>query len=434
VHDEAEIRGHRRTYVAALPGRVIQGIRKAGTNNPVFMLDEVDKLGADFRGDPSAALLEVLDPEQNSTFRDHYLDVDFDLSKVMFIATANMLETIPSPLLDRLEVLQLPGYSEEEKTLIAQKYIVPKQLDLHGLTPRDLSITDAAVRKIIADYTREAGLRNLEREIASICRKSARRRAEGLRGSTTIEPNDVAELLGPSRFFRELADRTGVPGVSTGLAWTPTGGEILFIEATGMPGKGVLTLTGLLGDSMRESAQAAVSYLRSHATLLALDISRFAKTDLHIHVPGGAVPKDGPSAGVAIAAALISLFRDQPIRANLAMTGEVTLTGRVLPVGGVREKILAARRAGIETVLLPRHNEKDLVDIPAEVKADLTLRFVDTLDDVIPRLFETRPVATSTHPRAVGKPVPALEGTNPGGRKKDRPALGPKSTRTSGTP
>jgi ATP-dependent Lon protease len=434
VHDEAEIRGHRRTYVAALPGRVIQGIRKAGTNNPVFMLDEVDKLGADFRGDPSAALLEVLDPEQNSTFRDHYLDVDFDLSKVMFIATANMLETIPSPLLDRLEVLQLPGYSEEEKTLIAQKYIVPKQLDLHGLTPRDLSITDAAVRKIIADYTREAGLRNLEREIASICRKWARRRAEGQRGSTTIEPDDVAELLGPSRFFRELADRTGIPGVSTGLAWTPTGGEILFIEATGMPGKGVLTLTGLLGDSMRESAQAAVSYLRSHAKLLALDISRFAKTDLHIHVPGGAVPKDGPSAGVAIAAALISLFRNQPIRANLAMTGEVTLTGRVLPVGGVREKILAARRAGIETVLLPRHNEKDLVDIPAEVKADLTLRFVDTLDDVVPRLFEVRSRPSSAHPRAIGNPVPALEGTNLGGRKKERPALNPKSTRTPGTP
>ncbi len=433
VHDEAEIRGHRRTYVAALPGRVIQGMRKAGTNNPVFMLDEVDKLGADFRGDPSAALLEVLDPEQNSTFRDHYLDVDFDLSKVMFIATANMLETIPSPLLDRLEVLQLPGYSEEEKTLIAQKYIVPKQLDLHGLTTHDLSITDAAVRKIIADYTREAGLRNLEREIASICRKSARRRAEGQRGPITIEPNDVSELLGPSRFFRELADRTGIPGVSTGLAWTPTGGEILFIEATGMPGKGVLTLTGLLGDSMRESAQAAVSYLRSHAKLLCLDISRFAKTDLHIHVPGGAVPKDGPSAGVAIAAALISLFRDQPIQANLAMTGEVTLTGRVLPVGGVREKILAARRAGIETVLLPRHNEKDLVDIPAEVKADLTLRFVDTLDDVVPRLFEARSRPTSTHTRAIGKPVPALEGTNPVGRKKDRPALGPKSTRTPGT-
>jgi len=434
VHDEAEIRGHRRTYVAALPGRVIQGIRKAATNNPVFMLDEVDKLGADFRGDPSAALLEVLDPEQNSTFRDHYLDVDFDLSKVMFIATANMLETIPSPLLDRLEVLQLPGYSEEEKTHIAQKYIIPKQLDLHGLAPRDLSITDAAIRKIIADYTREAGLRNLEREIASICRKTARRRAEGERGPTTVEPNDTSELLGPSRFFRELADRTGIPGVSTGLAWTPTGGEILFIEATGMPGKGVLTLTGLLGESMRESAQAAVSYLRSHAKALSLDTSRFGKTDLHIHVPGGAVPKDGPSAGVAIAAALISLFRDTPIRPNLAMTGEVTLTGRVLPVGGVREKILAARRAGIQVVLLPRHNEKDLVDIPAEVKADLTLRLVDTLDDVVPRLFETHLRPSNTHPRAVGKPAPSLEGTKLGVRKKGQPLLDPKSSRRPGSP
>src|SRR5271155_4648894 len=270
VHDEAEIRGHRRTYVAAMPGRIIQGLRKAGTNNPVFMLDEVDKLGADFRGDPSAALLEVLDPEQNATFRDHYLDVDFDLSKVMFITTANMLETIPSPLLDRLEVLQLRGYSEEEKTLIAQKYIIPKQLDLHGLTPADLTISDGALRKIIADYTREAGLRNLEREIAAICRKIARRRAEGQRGPITIEPKRISELLGPSRFFRELADRTGVPGVATGLAWTPTGGEILFIEVTGMPGKGSLTLTGLLGESMRESAQAAVSYLRSHAKLLNL--------------------------------------------------------------------------------------------------------------------------------------------------------------------
>jgi ATP-dependent Lon protease len=408
VHDEAEIRGHRRTYVAALPGRVIQGIRKANTNNPVFMLDEVDKLGADFRGDPSAALLEVLDPEQNATFRDHYLDVDFDLSKVMFIATANMLETIPSPLLDRLEVLQLPGYSEEEKTQIAQKYIIPKQLDQHGLAVRDLTITDAAIRKIIADYTREAGLRNLEREVAAICRKVARRRAEGAKGSTTVEPKDISDLLGPSRFFRELADRTGVPGVATGLAWTPTGGEILFIEATGMPGKGGLTLTGLLGESMRESAQAALSYLRSHSALLALDTSKFQKTDLHIHVPAGAVPKDGPSAGVAIASALISLFRDTPIIPNLAMTGEVTLTGRVLPVGGVREKILAARRAGIKIVLLPRHNEKDLVDIPAEVKADVAVRLVDTLDDVVSGLFATRSRATDTHPPTVKKPRPAL--------------------------
>ncbi len=403
VHDEAEIRGHRRTYVAALPGRIIQGIRKAGTNNPVFMLDEVDKLGSDFRGDPSAALLEVLDPEQNSTFRDHYLDVDFDLSKVMFIATANMLETIPSPLLDRLEVLQLPGYSEEEKTLIAQKYIIPKQLEQHGLTDADLKITDVALRRIISDYTREAGLRNLEREIAAICRKVARRRAEGLRSATTIDPKRVSDLLGPSRFFRELADRTGVAGVATGLAWTPTGGEILFIEATGMTGKGQLTLTGLLGESMRESAQAALSYLRSHSKELDVDTSRFHRTDLHIHVPAGAVPKDGPSAGVAIAAALISLFRGQPVQPDLAMTGEVTLTGRVLPVGGVREKVLAARRAGIKSVLIPRHNEKDLIELPAEVKADLTFQLVDTLDDVVPLLFARPPRRTPEPRRPAGK-------------------------------
>ena len=397
VHDEAEIRGHRRTYVAAMPGRIIQGIRKAATNNPVFMLDEVDKLGADFRGDPSAALLEVLDPEQNSTFRDHYLDVDFDLSKVMFIATANMLETIPSPLLDRMEVLQLPGYSEEEKMLIARKYIIPKQLDAHGLAPGDVEITDLALRKIISDYTREAGLRNLEREIAGICRKIARRRAEGKRGVVAVGPGQLADLLGPSRFFRELADRTGIPGVATGLAWTPTGGEILFIEATGMPGKGNLTLTGLLGESMRESAQAAMSYLKSHTKLLSLDIAAMSKTDVHIHVPAGAVPKDGPSAGVAIAAALLSLFRKQPILTELAMTGEVTLTGRVLPVGGVRDKVLAARRAGIKTILLPRHNEKDLVELPPEVRADLTFRLIDTLDDVVPRLFEAR--EAKPHPK-----------------------------------
>jgi ATP-dependent Lon protease len=410
VHDEAEIRGHRRTYVAAMPGRVIQGIRKAGTNNPVFMLDEVDKLGADFRGDPSAALLEVLDPEQNATFRDHYLDVDFDLSKVMFIATGNMLETIPSPLLDRMEVLQLPGYSEEEKTLIAQRYIIPKQLEAHGLTLKDVTFGDDAVRKIIADYTREAGLRNLEREIAAICRKVARKHAEGERKTTAVGPARVTESLGPPRFFREVADRTGTAGVATGLAWTPTGGEILFIEATGMPGKGGLTLTGLLGESMRESAQAAMSYLRSHARLLDIDPARFGKNDIHIHVPAGAVPKDGPSAGVAIAAALMSLLRGKAIHQNLAMTGEVTLTGRVLPVGGVREKILAARRAGIHIVLIPRHNEKDLVELPAEVKADVTFHLIDTLDDVVPYLFPTattRKQSKASPPRAAKLPPSA---------------------------
>ncbi len=399
VHDEAEIRGHRRTYVAAMPGRIIQGIRKAKTNNPVFMLDEVDKLGNDFRGDPSAALLEVLDPEQNSTFRDHYLDVDFDLSKVMFIATANMLETIPAPLIDRMEVLQLPGYSEEEKLLIAQKFIIPKQLEAHGLTTKNVAFVDETVRRIIADYTREAGLRNLEREIATVCRKIARKHAEGNRVATTVIPDRIVDSLGPPKFFREVADRTGTPGVATGLAWTPTGGEILFIEVTGMPGKGTLTLTGLLGESMRESAQAALSFLRSHAKEMGLDAAKIVKTDLHIHVPAGAVPKDGPSAGVAISAALMSLFRKKAIHQNLAMTGEVTLTGRVLPVGGVREKVLAARRAGITKILIPRHNEKDLIELPAEVKADVSFHSVDTLDDVIEHLFpSSKPIDPATKP------------------------------------
>lgn len=405
VHDEAEVRGHRRTYVAALPGRIIQGIRKAGTNNPVFMLDEVDKLGSDFRGDPSAALLEVLDPEQNATFRDHYLDVDFDLSRVMFIATANMLETIPPPLLDRMEVLQLPGYSEEEKTLIAQRYIIPKQLEAHGLTPGDLTFADESIRRVIADYTREAGLRNLEREIAAVCRKVARRHAEGQKRATTIAATRVPELLGPPRYFREVADRSGVPGVATGLAWTPSGGEILFIEATGMPGRGVLTLTGLLGESMRESAQAAMSYLRSHAPTLGIDATWFKKTDVHVHVPAGAVPKDGPSAGVAIAAALLSLARKTPVRTDLAMTGEVTLTGRVLPVGGVREKVLAARRAGITTVLVPRHNHKDLVDLPAEVKSEVTFHLVDTLDTVVTHLFTAPKPGRRTRQKASKPPA-----------------------------
>ena len=414
VRDEAEIRGHRRTYVAAMPGRIVQGMRKAGTNNPVFMLDEVDKLGADYRGDPSAALLEVLDPEQNGTFRDHYLDVDFDLSKVMFIATANMLDTIPAPLLDRMEVLELSGYSEEEKLLIARKFIIPKQLDAHGLTPADLTIADDAVRRIIADYTREAGLRNLEREVAAVCRKAARRRAEGKKAGATVHAADIPKALGPPKFFREVADRTGTPGVATGLAWTPTGGELLFIEASAMPGKGTLTLTGLLGESMRESAQAAMTYLRSHAARLGLDAAAVAKADVHVHVPAGAVPKDGPSAGVAIAAALVSLFRKSAIHKNLAMTGELTLTGRVLPVGGVREKVLAARRAGITTVLIPRHNEKDLIELPPEVRADVSFYSIDTLDDALAHLFADLP---KSKPRA----RPAAADSPPAPRSARRP-------------
>ena len=410
--------------MAALPGRVIQGIRKAGTNNPVFMLDEVDKLGADFRGDPSAALLEVLDPEQNSTFRDHYLDVDFDLSKVMFIATANMLETIPSPLLDRLEVLAASrlqrGGKDADRPEVHHSQAT-RAARAFGRGPVDHGCRDPQ------DHCRlHARGRACETSSARSRRSAARSLAAAPRGRKGPRRSGRpirAELLGPSRFFRELADRTGVPGVATGLAWTPAGGEILFIEASGMTGKGGLTLTGLLGESMRESAQAALSYLRSNAKALELDASRFGKTDLHIHVPAGAVPKDGPSAGVAIAAALISFFRGLPIVSNLAMTGEVTLTGRVLPVGGVREKILAARRAGIEVVLLPRHNEKDLVDIPAEVKADLTTRLVDTLSDVVPYLFESRPASakTSTARSPLEKPTRRIARAKLANGHKDSP-------------
>jgi len=429
VHDEAEIRGHRRTYVAAMPGRVIQGIRKAGSNNPVFLLDEVDKLGNDFRGDPSAALLEVLDPEQNSAFRDHYLDVDFDLSKVMFIATANNLDAIPAPLLDRMEVLQLPGYSEEEKTLIAQRYLIPKQLDAHGLTEADLKFSPESVQRIIGDYTREAGLRNLEREIATVCRKVARKHAEGNRKPTILQAGKVADSLGPPKYFREVADRAGIPGVATGLAWTPAGGEILFIEATGMPGKGLLTLTGLLGESMRESAHAAMSFLRSHAEGMGVDTAWFRKTDIHIHVPAGAVPKDGPSAGVAIASALISLSRNKAIRLNLAMTGEVTLTGRVLPVGGVREKVLAARRAGVTTVLIPRHNEKDLIELPPAVKHDLTFHSVDSLDDVVPHLFAAAPGPKRPSPKATGSRARPAKPKVKGKVARTPPATPPRPNR-----
>lgn len=404
VHDEAEIRGHRRTYIAAMPGRVIQGLRKAGSNNPVFVLDEVDKLGNDFRGDPASALLEVLDPEQNATFHDHYLDVEFDLSKVLFLATANTAETIPHALLDRMEILELPGYSEEQKLAIARKHLIPKQLEAHGLNPEAVVISDDAVRTVVADHTREAGLRNLEREIGTICRKIARKRAEGNRRKITVTVKDIPTYLGPAKFFRESAMRKPMPGVSTGLAWTPTGGEILFIESTLLPGgKGAMTLTGLLGESMRESVQAAAGYIRSQASKLGVNTKLLTESDLHVHVPAGAVPKDGPSAGIAIAASLVSLLNEKPLRGDIAMTGEVTLTGRVLPVGGIREKVLAARRAGIHNVMLPVHNRKDLVDLPQEVKADMSFEFVETIDDVISNLF---PVAKTPKPRSRGRTVP----------------------------
>lgn len=383
VRDEAEIRGHRRTYIGALPGRIIQGLKNAGSNNPVFMLDEVDKIGTDFRGDPSSALLEVLDPEQNFSFSDHYLDVCFDLSKVMFITTANVLDTIPSALRDRMEVIELPGYIEEEKLQIANKYLIPRQLTEHGLAKKYLTISKTGVMKIISDYTREAGLRNLEREIARICRKVAKEVAQDNKQKKSVKAFNVAEFLGPQKFYSEVADRTREPGVATGLAWTPAGGEILFIEATQMRGGKGLTLTGQLGDVMKESAQAALSYVRSRAKKFGVDEKFFEKNDIHIHVPAGAIPKDGPSAGVAMVTSLISLLTKRPTCSDTAMTGEVTLRGKVLPVGGIKEKMLAARRAGIKRVILPDRNKNDLEEVPKNARDEMEFIFVDNVDDVI---------------------------------------------------
>ncbi len=384
VHDEAEIRGHRRTYIGALPGRVIQGIKKAESNNPVFMLDEVDKLGADFRGDPSSALLEVLDPEQNFSFSDHYLEVSFDLSKVMFIATANVLQTIPPALRDRMEILELPGYTEEEKLMIAKDFLLPKQLEEHGLQEAQLQFEDDALQAVISAYTREAGVRNLEREIARVCRGVAKEIVEGSIETLSFSNGLVHKYLGPIKFFSEIAERTAVPGVATGLAWTPTGGDIIFVEAAIMPGKKTLTLTGQLGEVMKESAQAALSYVRAKHKELGLEQDFYEHGDIHIHVPAGAIPKDGPSAGVTMFTALTSLLTKRPIRNDVAMTGEITLRGIVLPVGGIKEKVLAARRAGIHTVILPKKNEKDLEEVPDNAKKDLTFQFVQKMDEIIP--------------------------------------------------
>jgi ATP-dependent Lon protease len=382
MRDEAEIRGHRRTYIGAMPGRIIQGLKRVGTRNPVFMLDEIDKVGSDWRGDPSSALLEVLDPEQNRDFRDHYLDVPFDLSQVMFVTTANVLSTIPAPLRDRMEILELDGYTEDEKVRIAQEYLLPRQIRENSLRPDEISISEDALRIIVRDYTREAGVRNLEREIGTICRKVATKVAAQEGASVHVTADDVTGYLGKPRFYFEPAERTEVPGVATGLVWTPTGGDITFIEATRMRGNRRLTLTGKLGDVMKESAQAAVSYVRSKAADLGIDEEVFTKSDIHIHVPAGAVPKDGPSAGVTIATALVSLLTGRNVRSSVAMTGEITLRGQVLPVGGIKQKVLAAARVGIKTVILPARNEVDLEDIPEEIRQDLHFVFAERVDDV----------------------------------------------------
>ncbi|MFQ5989790.1 MAG: endopeptidase La, partial [Candidatus Methylomirabilales bacterium] len=382
IRDEAEIRGHRRTYVGALPGRIIQGIRKASSNNPVFMLDEVDKIGADFRGDPSAALLEVLDPEQNTSFSDHYMEIPYDLSRVMFIATANILDPVPPALRDRMEVLELPGYTESEKLQIAKRYLIPKEVDAHGLSTEQLTFADDAIRGITSSYTREAGVRNLEREIATICRAVAKKVSEGRTDPVTITAEDLHPYLGPVKFFSEVAERTSQPGVAIGLAWTATGGDIIFVEATKMPGKGNLILTGSLGEVMKESAEAALSAIRSRSRELGLPEDYFVKQDIHIHVPAGAIPKDGPSAGITMYTALFSLVTGRPVQSEIGMTGEITLRGQVLQVGGIKEKALAAKRAGLKGVILPERNAKDLEDVPEEIRQGLDFRFIRSVDEI----------------------------------------------------
>jgi ATP-dependent Lon protease len=406
VHDEADIRGHRRTYVGALPGNIIQGIRKAGSRNPVFMLDEVDKLSASFHGDPSAALLEVLDPAQNATFQDHYLAVPFDLSQVLFIATANVLDTVPGPLRDRMEILELPGYIEEDKLAIAKGYLVPRQTGENGLKPENISFTDEAIREIIRSYTREAGVRQLERELGAVCRSVATRIAEGFNETITVKPESIPTYLGPQKFFNEIALRTSLPGVATGLAWTPFGGDILFVEATKMAGDGKLLLTGQLGDVMKESAQAALSLVKSRAETLGIDADIFKKNDLHIHIPAGAIPKDGPSAGITLFVALVSLLTGRRISKDVAMTGEISLRGLVLPVGGIKEKVLAAKRAGISIVLLPELNRRDMEEIPTSGREGIRFEFLKTADEALRLALEPEaPSGFSPGERLAARPL-----------------------------
>ena len=406
VRDEAEIRGHRRTYIGSLPGRIVQSLRSAGSNNPLFMLDEIDKLGMDFRGDPASALLEVLDPEQNFSFSDHYLEVPFDLSKVMFITTANYLEPVPPALKDRMEVIELAGYTEEEKLEIAKRHIIPKQVVEHGLTDEQIEFADEAVLSIAGGYTHEAGVRNLEREIGAVCRKVARGVTEGNTDKVTVTQEKVSDLLGPIKFFPEVAERTQRPGVAIGLAWTPNGGDILFIEATRMAGKKGLTLTGHLGDVMKESAQTALSYVRSQADQLHIPADFYDNCDIHIHVPSGAIPKDGPSAGITMVTALASLLTERKVRQDVAMTGEITLRGKVMPIGGVKEKVLAARRAGVTTVILPQRNEKDMEDVPPAVREEMQFRFVESIDEVLEHALEATTVDVTAAPAGFQPEVP----------------------------
>jgi ATP-dependent Lon protease len=393
VHDEAEIRGHRRTYIGALPGNIMQALKKAGTRDCVMMLDEVDKLGQGFHGDPNAALLEVLDPEQNNTFRDNYLGVPFDLSRVVFITTANVLDAIPGPLRDRMEIIQLPGYTEEEKLQIARRYLVRRQLEANGLRQDQVQVGDAVLAAIVHDYTREAGVRNLEREIGSVMRHVAVRIAEGAEPPVRVDGQDLEKILGPAKFESEVASRTSTPGVATGLAWTPVGGDILFIEASRTPGNGKLILTGQLGDVMKESVQAALTLVKSRAGAMGIDAGLLEKADIHVHVPAGAIPKDGPSAGVAMFMALASLLTERTVRHDTAMTGEISLRGLVLPVGGIKEKVLAAMRAGITTVMLPARNRKDLVDVPEEAKQRLRFVFLEKVDDALAEALGVEAVA-----------------------------------------
>lgn len=406
THDEAEIRGHRRTYIGSMPGRIVKGIRQAESNNPVFMLDEIDKLGSDFRGDPAAAMLEVLDPEQNDTFTDNYLDVPFDLSKIMFITTANQLHTIPPPLRDRMETLELPGYTAIEKSMIAKQYLIPRQLEAHGITADQFAIGDETINRVIDEYTREAGVRNLERELGTLCRKSARSIAEGETDPIDLTADNLANYLGPPKFYSEVADRKEEVGTATGLSVTPAGGEILFIEVTRMVGEGKLTLTGQIGDVMQESAKAALSYIKSQAEELHFDPD-FWNSDIHIHVPAGAIPKDGPSAGVTIATALASLATGRPVAPEVAMTGEITLRGRVLPIGGLKEKVLAAKQAGIKTVIAPSRNEKDLVEIPDDATDGLEFVFSDHIDQVLIRALKQ--VEHVIDSKSIDSPNPSIQ-------------------------